>query len=316
MSYKIFNEDCISSNKLEESSIDLMICDPPFGINEATFDKHYKRNSDNVIEGYVEAPRNYAEFSNRWISKANRLMKPNSSMYIISGWSNLGSIINAVENEKKLKVVNHIIWKYNFGVYTKSKFVTSHYHILYVVKGKPIFNRFCRFGPDEKDEQGGSLNYLDMEDVWCIKKEYHQGKIKNKNKLPDALIEKMLLYSSNTESIVCDFFLGNFTTALVSAKLGRTPVGFEINKNSYDYNIKLLEDMEFGSGLEDLKKVEVNLPKNQGKKISPEERQFIYEDFKIKIAEGLTKKDTMLFLSEKYGRGKFSIINILDTFKK
>jgi hypothetical protein len=45
MSYQIYNMDCVSGAKqlIPDSSVDLVVCDPPFGINESTFDKHYNR---------------------------------------------------------------------------------------------------------------------------------------------------------------------------------------------------------------------------------------------------------------------------------
>jgi len=30
--------------------------------------------------------------------------------------------------DTKLEEKNHIIWKYNFGVYTSKKYISSHYH--------------------------------------------------------------------------------------------------------------------------------------------------------------------------------------------
>ena len=32
-----------------------------------------------------------------------------------------------------------------------------------------------------------------------------------------------------------DIFMGGFTTAKVAMKLGREPLGFEINKDAYEY---------------------------------------------------------------------------------
>ena len=149
----IFNCDCISGAKrhLHDGVCDLLICDPPFGISEASFDKHYKRNEDLVLKGYVEAPKDYYQFSYDWLSEANRILRPDGSMYIISGWSNLKDVLNAVD-EVGFYTINHIIWKFNFGVATKKKYVTSHYHVLYLKKSKkanPIFNTHCRFGAQE-----------------------------------------------------------------------------------------------------------------------------------------------------------------------
>jgi site-specific DNA-methyltransferase (adenine-specific) len=68
-------------------------------------------------------------------------MKDDGSMYIVSGWSNLSSIYKALD-KLDLYTINHIVWKYNFGVATKSKFVSAHYHIFYISKNKKTkFNK-------------------------------------------------------------------------------------------------------------------------------------------------------------------------------
>ena len=123
--------------------------------------------------------------------------------------------------------INHIIWKYQFRVFTKTKFVTSHYHILFVVKNpkKYYFNKIDHY----------------PEDVWEIKREYLPGKKKNSTKLPDLLVEKLIKYSSKENDLVLDPFMGNGTTATSCVKLCRNYVGFEINpqaKGIIDINIQ------------------------------------------------------------------------------
>ena len=145
----IYNEDCITGapKYIEDESIDLLICDPPFGINESQMHRHYNRNEENVLTGYQEAPNNYIKFTVDWMTEAHKAMKPNGSMYVFSSWNNLIKVLTVAEL-LELHQINHIIWKYNFGVFTKNKFVSSHYHILYFTKSKkakPTFNRMCRF---------------------------------------------------------------------------------------------------------------------------------------------------------------------------
>lgn len=313
----IFAEDCIDNEKkIKDNSVDLGIYDPPFGIKETGFDKYYKRNSDNVIQGYKEAPDDYEQWTHLWLAEAKRVLKPNGSMYVFIGHSKLRHVLNAAHN-LKLNEINHIIWKYNFGVYTRKKYVTSHYHILYYNKdknAKTTFNLNCRFGSQEKDNNGGSLLYKDVEDVFAINRDYSPKKKKNQNKLPEELIKKLIMYSSNEGDVVCDFFMGNFTTAYVSRKLGRYICGFEINKKSFNYHIENVKKIEFGCDLKKIKKVENIIPINQGKKIELEEIKSICEDYH-KMNDGKTKKkDIGLFLQNKYGRGRFSIKNILDKY--
>jgi site-specific DNA-methyltransferase (adenine-specific) len=317
---ELFNDDCVSgSQRIVAGSVNLMICDPPFGINESEFNKHYKRDSDNVIDGYQEAPKDkgYDQWTLEWMTKAKELLSDNGSFYIISGHTNLRHILNAAA-ELGLDLVNHIIWKFNFGVNTKNKFVTSHYHILYYRKAANttvVFNTHCRFGSQEKSAKGGSLLYQDMEDVFVINKDYSPNEAKNQNKLPEELIKKLILYSSNEGDLICDFFMGNFTTAYAALKMGRKVCGFELNKSTYDYHIAKLCNVVFGEDLANMKKVENINPSNQGKPVSEEEAFAICKDYEDMVEQQkMKKKDASVALQDKYGRGRFSIKNILDKY--
>jgi len=311
----IFQGDCIDVEKrIPDESVDLGIFDPPFGLGESNFDKHYNRDENNVLVGYKEAPKDYEKWTHEWLTEAVRVLKPNGSMYVFMGHTNLRHLLNAA-HKLNLFEINHLIWRYNFGVYTKKKFVTSHYHILYYKKSKISkvkFNTFCRFGSQEKDNKNGSLLYQDLEDVFVVNREYAFGEKKNQNKLPEEIIKKLILYSSNENDVVCDFFMGNFTTALAAIKLGRKVAGYEINKNSYDYNIKKVENIEYGCDLKNLKKVENLKPLNQGKKITKEEIDSIKKDYLLMLEKGFKKGNIHLELQKKYGRGRFAIKNILD----
>lgn len=310
----IYNCDCIEGAKqhFKDGSVDLMICDPPFGINETTFGKHYYRDESKVLKGYVEAPKDYNAFSFRWLNEARRVTKENGSIWIISGYTNLFDILDAIR-DLGLVTINHCIWKFNFGCNTTKKFVSSHYHLLYLKKFKssrPTFNTYCRFGYNELDEKGNTLLYRDLEDVWVINKDYKPGEIKNKNKLPDELIRKIVLYCSNENDVVCDFFLGNFTTAFVAKGLNRVPVGFEINKESYDYFMPLLEKKEAGCDLATLKQVPNDRPARQGSKITDEEAIAICGDYK-ELIKDRTKEKVITDLCNKYQRGYWSMMRLI-----
>lgn len=315
----IFNGDCVDQSKrIPDESVDLGIFDPPFGLGETGFNKHYKRDSSNVISGYKEAPSDYEQWTHLWLSEAKRVLKPNGSMYVFMGHSNLRYLLNAAHN-LGFKEINHLIWKYNFGVYTRNKFVTSHYHVLYYKKSKkasPTFNATCRFGSHEKSPKGGSLLYSDMEDVFAINRDYAPKQKKNQNKLPEELIQKIILYSSNEGDTVCDFFMGNFTTAYVSLGLGRRVYGYEMNKKSYEYHMPKIELIEFGEKLNKLKKVEDKTPQNAGKRITDEDLKSVWTDYLKMLKDTMLKKDISVQLQKKYGRGRFAIKNMLDSMPK
>ena len=85
---ELYNDNCIrgAQNKLKNEIFDLLICDPPFCISESKFGQHYNRDESIVLDGYIEAPPDYQKFSNEWIGEAERVLKKNGTLYIISSW--------------------------------------------------------------------------------------------------------------------------------------------------------------------------------------------------------------------------------------
>ena len=299
---------------MKNDSVDPIITDPPYGIGGEKLHRHYRRKEDPVIGGYIDVPaQDYPKFSEDWIKEAERVLKPGGSIYIVSGYTQLRHILNALA-QTCLEERDHIIWKYNFGVYTSRKYISSHYHILYYTKpgGKVTFNTFAFFSDREQAEGGGSANYRDREDVWTINKEFKPGQVKNKNELPKALLAKMILYSSNRDDMVCDFFLGGFSTARTALGLGRRACGFELNKQAFDYQVRQIQDIEYGELLDTLREVPQNRLTNKGKRLTGDEREKILASYDELIKTGCTKKSAIDRISGEFGRGYWSIMNILD----
>ncbi|MBZ0256903.1 site-specific DNA-methyltransferase [bacterium] len=307
------NGDCIESSKkdLQSDSIDLIITDPPYGINGDKLHKHYNRDESYVIDGYIEIPTSeYEDFSRKWLSEAERVLRTGGSMYLISGWSNLHKIFNALESTK-LELINHIIWKYNFGVYTRQKYTTSHYHILYLVKpgAKPTFNTYSRFSASDKTGNNRSLVYADMEDVWIIDRKYKNGQIRHKNELPQELLIKMMQYSSNEGDVVADFFAGSFSTAKVAKGLNRSSISFEISEEACKHQIPLVRKVKWGELLEKVPQGKNDSPKRQYEPWDQNEIEKLTEFYVKYRRDGLTKKQSIANLQTKFQRGYFAILN-------
>lgn len=227
----IHNMDCVTGmGMMQDGSVDLVVTDPPFAIDFQSKKANYNRTGSRVIDGYREiTDANYYDFSARWMGQAFRVLKESGSMYVFSGWNHLKDVLCALDHAG-FCTVNHLIWKYQFGVVTSRKFVTSHYHCIYVCKNdkERKFYPFARFGRDEKDGEGRSLHYRDKEDVWVINREYWNGSKKTPTKLPSEIIRKILAYSSRENDLVMDPFLGSGQVAVVSKQTGRRFVGFEV----------------------------------------------------------------------------------------
>jgi site-specific DNA-methyltransferase (adenine-specific) len=242
--YQVYNQSCVEGMRehVANDSIDLVFTDPPYGIKGDELDVHYHRDESKVVPGYVDVPlTEYAKFSLDWIRECERVLRPGGSMYIVSGYTNLHHVLNAL-HATGLEEINHIIAKYSFGVSTKNKFVSSHYHVLFWSKPdrgsqKRTFNSNYKY-TDQKDSYHDRLTVQDMP------RDYKPGQVKNKNQLSEDFIEKFVMYSSNRGDTVLDCFGGGLTTGRTALRWGRKFVGFELNTHAYDAFVPTLAEVE------------------------------------------------------------------------
>lgn len=242
--HRVYNQSCIEGMRehVADESVDLVFTDPPYGIDGDELDVHYNRDESKVVPGYIDVPLSqYAQFSMDWIRECERVLRPGGSMYIVSGYTNLHHILNALHSTSLVEI-NHVIAQYSFGVSTKNKFVSSHYHVLFWAKPdrgqkKRTFNSNWKY-TDQKD------SYHDRLTVQNMPRDYKPGQVRNKNQLSEDFIEKFIKYSSNRGDTVLDCFGGGLTTGRTALRWGRNFVGFELNKNAYDAFVPTLDLVE------------------------------------------------------------------------
>ena len=242
--YKVYNQSCIEGMKehVADNSVDLIFTDPPYGIRGDELHVHYLRDESPVVSGYIDVPHDqYAQFSSDWITECARVLRPGGTLYIVSGYTNLHHILNALHSTL-LKEINHIIARYSFGVSTKNKFVSSHYHVLFWQKPdknkqKRTFNSNWKF-TDQKDSYHDRLTVQDMP------RGYKPEEVKNKNQLSEDFIMKFIMYSSNRGDTVLDCFGGGLTTGRTALRWGRNFIGFELNSHAYHAFVPTLGNVE------------------------------------------------------------------------
>jgi site-specific DNA-methyltransferase (adenine-specific) len=196
-----------------QGEADLVFADPPFGIGFKANLQTYHRKPDAL--SYVEVPQEeYPSFVRSLLDWSSNALTPSGSMWLLSGWNNLGVVLSAID-ASGFHILNHCIWRYQFGVFTRKRFTTSHYHLLLLVKDKHNYT----FSKPE--------HYA--EDVWHIKRPYHHGIRTAGNELPDELVEKCIRTSSNEGDLVVDPVLGSGTTMRVCLRKERRCIGIEAN---------------------------------------------------------------------------------------
>jgi len=226
---KIIHGDCIAVlGKAAEPFADLIFADPPFNIGYK-YDKYHDKKESN----------NYIAWTRDWMTVCKKVLKPTGSFYIAIG-DDYAANVKIIADEIGLFMRNWIIWHYTFGQQTKSKFARSHTHIFYFVKDEKnfTFNDAAVRVPSARqlvyeDKRANPAGKM-PDDVWdgfsrvC-------GTFKERAgwhpcQMPEKLLTRIILASSNEGDWVLDPFSGSGTTAVVASKLGRRYTGIEISK--------------------------------------------------------------------------------------
>jgi site-specific DNA-methyltransferase (adenine-specific) len=241
MDHELVVGDVFATLPRWKGAFDLIIADPPFNIQ---FDKSSHEYGASQYKLYQDdmTGEDYLGFSREWIDLCYDALSSDGSMYVVSGWTNLVHILRAVEGSR-FHLLNHIIWRYTWGVYTQHRFVTSHYHILLLVKDPKeyTFNRLEKYQEDVWDGQevGDPGEPCQGEERWedgtvWFFPEYNRGNDPDRIKghpcqLPLKLLRKMILTSSDEGDLVGDVFSGSGGTILAARQTVRRVVGFEID---------------------------------------------------------------------------------------
>lgn len=308
---RFYNADAVAgaAEHLPSGCVDLIVTDPPYGIEGDKLHRHYNRDERFVVDGYVEVDvQQYSAFTQAWVEQAERVLRPGGSLYVVSGYTNLYDVLAALRTTSLVEI-NHLIWKYNFGVFTSRKYVSSHYHILYYAKpgGTRTFNLQARYATNETSDEGGSANYRDREDVFVINREYKPGRVKNKNELPRELLVKLLQYSSNEGDLVCDFFMGGGSTAAAAIGLNRRFAGFELSQRIFESRIPAIAKVQPGELLASQPHPAVHRVENARKPWSAAETQALLTRYRELAREGRRKGEIVQVLSADFKRGSWAI---------
>jgi site-specific DNA-methyltransferase (adenine-specific) len=236
--------DCVELlKKMNTGSVDLIFADPPYGIG-----KDFGVASDTFAD--VEE---YLEWSKCWIDECMRVLKPAGTMYFMSSTQYMPTLDRYVDSN--YHIINRIVWTYDSsGVQCKSKFGSLYEPILMIThdsKSKYTFNYQdilveAKTGAERKlidYRKTPPQPYNTMKvpgNVWEFSRvRFKMDEYENHpSQKPEALLERVILASSNSGDIVLDPFSGSFTTSAVAIRLGRKAVGIDINLEYFKIGLR------------------------------------------------------------------------------
>lgn len=229
--FVLYKGDCLElMGLIPHEQFDLIFADPPYLLSNDGITCHAGRMVS-VNKGKWDRSKGFSAdylFTKRWISLCQRLLKPNGTIWV-SGTSHIIHIVGTVMMELGLKILNDITW----------------------VKPNPPPNLSCRYfthasetiiwaGRDKKCRHKFNYQLMkriaggkQMKSVWTdIDAPGQQEKVfgKHPTQKPIALLERIIVASSDEDDLVLDPFAGSGTTGIAAARLNRNFIGIELNE--------------------------------------------------------------------------------------
>lgn len=225
--------------KIKDNSVDLIICDGPYGVTTNSWDK--------IID--------IQSFNLELIKLFSRILKPGGTFYLFGK----DNCIDFVDYRAYLNLSRKIIWyqpsrlaqgRMNYtnnydliSCFTKGKAKTFNLDAIRVPQLVELEHRLRvenvpsvkkgKFGKTKFNANGKNPGDVwgDIKQLTYKSKELIDRKLLNTIQKPEKLIERMVKASSNKGDLVFDPFSGVGTTFAVCKKLKRKFIGFEMNSD-------------------------------------------------------------------------------------
>lgn len=224
-------------------SVDLIFADPPYNIG-----KDFGNNKDKW-----EDVDSYIDWCKEWIDDCMRILKPNGTMYFMTATQHMPYL--DVYVSRKYHVLARIIWAYDSsGVQSKKMFGSLYEPILMITKSASAAYTFNANAILVEAKTGSQRKLIDYRkdppqpyntekvpgNVWQFPRvRFRMDEYENHpTQKPEALIERIILASSNEGDIVFDPFAGSFTTCAVASRIGRRTIGIELNREYFEIGIR------------------------------------------------------------------------------
>ena len=204
---------------------DLIITDPPFGIEFSGKPTNYHRNVKNVVDGYVEwSVSEYGQKIQQLLECIKKNLKENGQALIFSGWNNSNIVQDRIMRFRGLTLRGKLYWTYNFAPTCRVKPSHNVYEIYWVTKGdRWTYHNRC----STHHCQSGEPNLTTLKFI----RDYKVNMPKYPTRLPFKLLQCLLEHFSNKNDLIFDPLCGSGMAGVVSYMLGRDFIMGDLNKN-------------------------------------------------------------------------------------
>jgi site-specific DNA-methyltransferase (adenine-specific) len=248
----LYNDDCMNVlARFPDNYVDMIFADPPYNLSNDGITCHAGKMVS-VNKGKWDKSNGFEqdlEFHEKWISECRRVLKPEGTIWI-SGTNHSIYQCGFLLQKLGFHILNDISWfKPNAAPNLAcTTFAHSHETLLWAKKDKKakhIFN-YERMKTGSFNEDKMKIPDKQMRSVWSIPTPAPAEKVfgKHPTQKPLALLKRIVLSSTNEDSLIIDPFNGGGTTGVAAKIVGnRKYIGIEIEKEYIDLTIQRLNQL-------------------------------------------------------------------------
>ena len=207
--------------KIPDESVNLIIIDPPYGIE---FDTNFRNEeSETIGEISLDNEKIFETFP-EVVRECYRILKNDSALYCFSRWD-VSEQFKAILS-KYFKIKNRLNWvKNNWSMGDlNGSYAMQCEDIIFAVKGRHILN------------EGRATDFLPYDRV------SNQALLHSHQK-PIELLDFLIKKSSNRDDTILDCYMGSGSTIISAVNLGRKSIGIELNDKYIDVvNQRLMKE--------------------------------------------------------------------------
>ncbi len=245
--------DCLDLlGKIPDGSIQLIVCDPPYNIMLAEWDKY----------------ENYIDWASAWLKEAQRVLSTTGNIAIFGGLQYQGeagsgdllSVISHMRRNSEMLLVNLIVWNYPNGMSARRFFANRHEEIAWFAKTrkyyfdldsvrepydeetKEAYRRDKRLNPETIEKGRNPTNVWRM----CRLNGNSTERVGHPTQKPRAVIRRLVRALSYPGSTVLDFFGGSGITTRVAIEEGRHSICCDVDDSFKKYLDRQIANMDTG----------------------------------------------------------------------
>lgn len=232
--YRLHTGNCIDIlPELPEKSVKLIFADPPYNLQ---LKQELYRPNQTLVDGVDDvwdqfsSFESYDEFTAQWLAACRRVLADDGTIWVIGSYHNIFRV-GKIMMDLGYWILNDVQWhKTNPMPNFRGVRFTNATETLIWAKKSEQQKKYTFNHQDMKQFNNGKQ----LTSVWqiplCTGKERikdEHGKKAHSTQKPEALLERVILASSNEGDLILDPFLGSGTTCAVAQKLNRRSIGIE-----------------------------------------------------------------------------------------